>query len=359
VSALEYGFQKSEIERSAYRIAQETDSGERVGGVNRSQLDEEEPYEPLRGDLAIEAQQAERLTKLRAERDQSAVDAARSELKKAAEGTDNVLSPTRLALKSRATLGEVCNALREVWELTCRRTPSERVVFFAGRLQEPGRGPVRRSRRLAGPLVWEVRMFGPGMPRPRKPELPGPVEPPELDPLEGPPDGFEPVEWPEPVPYSSGALAAAEEFLTSEIRRPTDRDLLARWVYEPLQPANESKVMAKVLGRLKAAASDRGDEEFSLQDARDAVKDLAIRIHEFKASGDDSGSGVIVVACPLKEGPLPEELERRTDDLSQKAAAWATPAISSVRDDSEAAAVQAASAAWRNERPHMRRCCGS
>ena len=116
VNAIEHGFQKNEIERSAYRIAQETDSGERVVvGVNRFQLDAEEPYEPLRVDPAIEAQQAERLAKLRAERDQQAVDAALTALKKAAEGEDNVLYPMKDALKARATIGEVCNALREVW----------------------------------------------------------------------------------------------------------------------------------------------------------------------------------------------------------------------------------------------------
>ncbi|MCD9873514.1 acyl-CoA mutase large subunit family protein [Streptomyces guryensis] len=116
VNAIEHGFQKSEIERSAYRIAQETDSGERVVvGVNRFQLDEEEPYEPLRVDPAIEAQQGERLAKLRAQRDQPAVDAALAALKKAAEGEDNVLYPMKDALRARATVGEVCNALREVW----------------------------------------------------------------------------------------------------------------------------------------------------------------------------------------------------------------------------------------------------
>ncbi|MER7195171.1 acyl-CoA mutase large subunit family protein [Streptomyces flaveolus] len=116
VSAIEHGFQKNEIERSAYRIAQETDSGERVVvGVNRYQLDEEEPYEPLRVDPAIEAQQAERLARLRAERDQQAVDTALAALKKAAEGEDNVLYPMKDALRARATVGEVCNALREVW----------------------------------------------------------------------------------------------------------------------------------------------------------------------------------------------------------------------------------------------------
>ncbi|MFE5092966.1 methylmalonyl-CoA mutase [Streptomyces sp. NPDC056638] len=116
VSAIERGFQKNEIERSAYRIALETDSAERVVvGVNRFQLDEEEPYEPLRVDPAIEAQQAARLAKLRAERDQGAVDEALGRLKKTAEGTDNVLYPMKDALKARATVGEVCNALREVW----------------------------------------------------------------------------------------------------------------------------------------------------------------------------------------------------------------------------------------------------
>ncbi|WP_030903593.1 acyl-CoA mutase large subunit family protein [Streptomyces sp. NRRL F-5126] len=116
VDAIERGFQKGEIERSAYTIAQETDSGERVVvGVNRYQLDAEEPYEPLRVDPAIEAQQAARLAALRAERDQPAVDAALAELRKAAAGEDNVLYPMKTALKARATVGEVCDALREVW----------------------------------------------------------------------------------------------------------------------------------------------------------------------------------------------------------------------------------------------------
>ncbi|SFB86267.1 acyl-CoA mutase large subunit family protein [Streptomyces aidingensis] len=117
VEAIEQGFQKGEIERSAYRVAQQTDAGERVVvGVNRFQLDEEEPYEPLRVDPTIEAQQAERLRRLRAERDQAAVDAALAELRAAAGGgEENVLYPMRKALKARATVGEVCNLLREVW----------------------------------------------------------------------------------------------------------------------------------------------------------------------------------------------------------------------------------------------------
>jgi methylmalonyl-CoA mutase N-terminal domain/subunit len=117
VGAIERGFQKEEIERSAYRIQQETDSGERVVvGVNRFALEEEEPYDPLRVDPAIEAQQVERLAVLRASRDQAAVDTALSAMRKAADGTDaNVLHPMKDALRARATVGEVCGALREVW----------------------------------------------------------------------------------------------------------------------------------------------------------------------------------------------------------------------------------------------------
>ncbi|MHA4819570.1 acyl-CoA mutase large subunit family protein [Streptomyces aculeolatus] len=116
VSAIENGFQKGEIERNAYRIAQETESGERVVvGVNRYQLAEEEPYEPLRVDPAIEARQVERLARLRATRDADAVEAALAELRTAAEGTANVLYPMRTALAARATVGEVCEALRGVW----------------------------------------------------------------------------------------------------------------------------------------------------------------------------------------------------------------------------------------------------
>lgn len=116
VAAIEKGFQKNEIEKSAYQIAREIDGDERVVvGVNRFRLDEEEPYEPLRVDPAIEAQQAERLAKLRSERDNDEVEKHLAALKTAAEGDDNVLYPMKEALRARATVGEVCNALREVW----------------------------------------------------------------------------------------------------------------------------------------------------------------------------------------------------------------------------------------------------
>ncbi|MFC4492743.1 methylmalonyl-CoA mutase [Streptomyces ovatisporus] len=120
VGAIEQGFQKSEIERSAYAVARETESGDRVVvGVNRYRTGEDEPhgehYEPLRVDPAVEQQQRERLARLRDERDRRAVEGALGRLRKAAEGTDNVLPPMKEALRARATVGEVCGALREIW----------------------------------------------------------------------------------------------------------------------------------------------------------------------------------------------------------------------------------------------------
>jgi methylmalonyl-CoA mutase N-terminal domain/subunit len=116
VMAIEQGFQKSEIERTAYSISQEIDLGERtVVGVNRFTIDTEDPYEPLRVNPAIEAEQIDRLTMLRAERDNAAVTKYLAEIKEAAKGDANLLVPMREALRARATVGEVSDALREVW----------------------------------------------------------------------------------------------------------------------------------------------------------------------------------------------------------------------------------------------------
>jgi methylmalonyl-CoA mutase, N-terminal domain len=116
VRAIEHGYQKGEIERTAYGTAREIDSGERVVvGLNRYNVDTEEPYDPLRVDPAIEQQQAERLAKLRAGRSAGSVTAALDELRRAAEGRDNVLHPMKRALGASATVGEVCHALRDVW----------------------------------------------------------------------------------------------------------------------------------------------------------------------------------------------------------------------------------------------------
>ena len=124
VAAIEAGFQKSEIERSAYEVALQIDSGQRVVvGVNRFRTETDEPYEPLRPDPGLERAQVARLADLRARRDSAAVDLALADLRRAAEGTDNVLIPMRAALQALATVGEVCGVLRGVWG---RYEPSER-----------------------------------------------------------------------------------------------------------------------------------------------------------------------------------------------------------------------------------------
>ncbi len=116
VAAIERGFQKAEIERSAYQVTREIDAGERVVvGVNKFITPSGEPYEPLRVDPAIEQEQGQRLATLRSERDGAEFRRRIDDLKKAATGTQNVLVPVREALRHRATVGEVCDALREVW----------------------------------------------------------------------------------------------------------------------------------------------------------------------------------------------------------------------------------------------------
>jgi methylmalonyl-CoA mutase N-terminal domain/subunit len=116
VNAIEQGFQKMEIERSAYEVALQIDNNERtIVGLNKFTIDEEEPYEPLRVDPAIGEQQAARLAELRARRSAGDVTAALDDLRQAAESSGNVLYPMKTALKARATVGEVSDALRDVF----------------------------------------------------------------------------------------------------------------------------------------------------------------------------------------------------------------------------------------------------
>jgi methylmalonyl-CoA mutase N-terminal domain/subunit len=116
VAAIERGFQKSEIERSAYQVARQIDTGERVVvGVSKFVSAEQEDYQPLRVDPAIEQEQAERLARLRAARDARQWQRRIDDLRLAAGGSRSILVPLRAALAAQATVGEVCDALREVW----------------------------------------------------------------------------------------------------------------------------------------------------------------------------------------------------------------------------------------------------
>ncbi|WP_100448636.1 acyl-CoA mutase large subunit family protein [Glycomyces xiaoerkulensis] len=117
VSAIEAGFQKGEIERSAYATAKRIDAGEQlVVGVNAYTGDgEDAPYQPLKVDPAIEAAQVERLRECRSARDGEDVRSALSRLRTVAAGTGNVLYPLKDALAAGATVGEVCGTLAEEW----------------------------------------------------------------------------------------------------------------------------------------------------------------------------------------------------------------------------------------------------
>jgi methylmalonyl-CoA mutase N-terminal domain/subunit len=116
VAGIESGFQQREIENAAYEYARAVGSGDVViVGVNRFQIDETGGHDVLRVDPRIEDEQVERLHRLRAERDSAAVDTALQTVRTIAAGDANLLPPMREALRLGATVGEVSNALVEVF----------------------------------------------------------------------------------------------------------------------------------------------------------------------------------------------------------------------------------------------------
>jgi len=116
VRAVECGFIEQEIQDSAYRFQKAVESGDQIiVGVNRFQTDWVTPSGLLKVDPSVRENQVDRLEKLRAQRDSSAATLALANLKKAAQGTDNVVPPILDAVKKRVTLGEICNILREVF----------------------------------------------------------------------------------------------------------------------------------------------------------------------------------------------------------------------------------------------------
>jgi methylmalonyl-CoA mutase N-terminal domain/subunit len=116
VAAIESGWIQDEIHEAAYRVQQAVESGERpVVGVNRYEEQEEALPELQRIDEAEVAGQIERVRAVRAGRDQAAVQAALASVTDTARGSGNLLYPMKEALRSGATLGEVSDALREVF----------------------------------------------------------------------------------------------------------------------------------------------------------------------------------------------------------------------------------------------------
>jgi methylmalonyl-CoA mutase N-terminal domain/subunit len=116
VKAIEQRYMQREIEDAAYRYQREVEKDERIiVGVNRYASDEEPDMELHTVDESILDRQTERLEELRESRDSTAVEKTLADLKKAAEGTDNLLYPMKEALGNLATLGEVSDTLREIF----------------------------------------------------------------------------------------------------------------------------------------------------------------------------------------------------------------------------------------------------
>ena len=116
VAAIEAGWIQDEIAEAAFRVQQAVESGARaVVGVNRYQEPDETPPEIQRIDeTEVEAQQ-QRVRDLRAGRDAAAVGRALRDVGATARGTANLLPSMKEALRVGATLGEVSDALREVF----------------------------------------------------------------------------------------------------------------------------------------------------------------------------------------------------------------------------------------------------
>jgi len=115
VPAIERGFPQSEIASASYRYQKEVEAGERViVGVNRFQADDQ-PIDLLQIDESAARSQEKKLAALRARRDSARVQQALDRLRCAAEGTENTMPYLLDAVRSYATLGEICDALRGVF----------------------------------------------------------------------------------------------------------------------------------------------------------------------------------------------------------------------------------------------------
>jgi len=115
VAAVERGYPQREIAEASYRYQRELDKKEKIMvGVNDF-VSEEKPLDILQIDETVAHRQAERLTQLRKDRSQAEVDRRIDALRKASEGKENLMPYIFDAVKSYATLGEICDAMRVVF----------------------------------------------------------------------------------------------------------------------------------------------------------------------------------------------------------------------------------------------------
>jgi len=115
IPAIERGYPQREIADASYNYQQSVDRKEKIiVGVNEFK-GEEKPIDVLRIDESVRAQQSEHLRKLRAARSGDEVARQLAALRKAAHGKENLMPHIFSAVKAYATLGEICDSLREVF----------------------------------------------------------------------------------------------------------------------------------------------------------------------------------------------------------------------------------------------------
>jgi len=124
IPAIKENFFQREIAEASFRYQHEVEQQQRVVvGVNRYIQDDERPLEILKIDAALEQKQVERVQAMRARRDSTAVEAALARLREDAAHEDrNLMEPIMDAARAYVTMGEMCDALREVWGVW-RETP--------------------------------------------------------------------------------------------------------------------------------------------------------------------------------------------------------------------------------------------
>ena len=115
IAAIERAYPQREIADASYRYQVSVDRKEKIiVGVNEF-TGEEKPIEILRIGESVREQQAKRLQKLRSERSNDEVARQLAALRKAAQGTENLMPHIYAAVKAYATLGEICDSLRDVF----------------------------------------------------------------------------------------------------------------------------------------------------------------------------------------------------------------------------------------------------
>jgi methylmalonyl-CoA mutase, N-terminal domain len=116
IRAIELGYPQKEIAEAAWVYQQQVDRGEKtVVGVNRYQVPEEQPPELLRVPLEVEAQQADRVRRVKRERNAAVARDALARVREAATSGENLMPPLVAAVKAMVTLGEISDVYRDVF----------------------------------------------------------------------------------------------------------------------------------------------------------------------------------------------------------------------------------------------------